>query len=226
MPGLYWACTRTTLGVYVETVKSPAEGRVVLHNVSWETYEHLLADHVDSSAPRFAYDRGTLEITSPNPEHEETNRNLALLVEVVAEEFEMDLRNLGSTTFRREDLERGFEPDSCFYFQNEGRVRGKTHLGLSVDPPPDLVVEIDITSPSLNKLPIYARIGTPEVWRYDGTRVTILRLEGAEYVKVAQSAALPPLSGEILTRFVREGKALGRRDWTRKVCGWAREHSG
>src|SRR5262249_51872696 len=89
--------------------------RMILRNVSWETYERLLADHRDCSAPRFTYDRGTLEIMSPLPEHEESNRTLALLVEVVAEERELDIRNLGSTTFKREDLERGFEPDSCFY---------------------------------------------------------------------------------------------------------------
>jgi Uma2 family endonuclease len=147
----------------VETVKSPPEQRTILHNISWETYQRLLADHADSSAPRFAYDRGTLEIMSPLAEHEEPNRAIALLVEVVAEELGRDLRNLGSTTLKRADVRRGVEPDSCFYLQNEPRVRGKTDINLGLDPPPDLVVEIDITSPSLDKLPIYAELGVPEV---------------------------------------------------------------
>lgn len=100
----------------VETVQSPPiEQRIVLRNVAWDTYERLLADHVDSSTPRFTYDRGLLEIVRPSPEHETLNRTLALLVEVVAEEPSVDVGNVGSMTFRRQDLERGFEPDSCFY---------------------------------------------------------------------------------------------------------------
>src|SRR5215212_9595441 len=101
-------------GCGMETVKSPVEQRILLSNISWETYERLLADHLDSSVPHFTYDRGLLEIMSPNPEHEKINRTINLLVEIVAEEMGLDTENLGSTTFRREDLERGFEPDTCF----------------------------------------------------------------------------------------------------------------
>ncbi|MDQ3362473.1 MAG: Uma2 family endonuclease, partial [Actinomycetota bacterium] len=92
----------------METVKTPSEQRTVLHNISWETYEHLLADHLDSSSPRFAYDRGVLEIMVVSGRHERPNRLIAQLVEVVAEEMDLDLENLGSTTFKREDLQRGF----------------------------------------------------------------------------------------------------------------------
>ncbi len=142
----------------VETVKSPAEQRILLSNVSWETYERLLADHESTSAPRFAFGRGGLEIKSPSPEHEAYNRTIALLVELLAEELGIDVYDLGSTTFRRADLERGFEPDSCLYIQNEERVRGKGRIDLAIDPPPDLVIEVDITSPSINKLSIHARL--------------------------------------------------------------------
>src|ERR671939_1507804 len=166
------------------TVLSPPEQRVILHNVRWETYERLLADLQDSSAPRLTYDRGTLEIMSSSSEHERYNRTIAQVVEELAVEMEIDLDNLGSTTFRREDLDRGFEPDSCFYIQNAVRVRGKKRIDLTVDPPPDLVIEIDITSPSLDKFPIYAAVGVPEVWRYDGTHVTMYRLTGERYVEV------------------------------------------
>ncbi len=210
----------------METVKSPAEQRVVLHNVSWETYERLLAEHADSSAPRFAYDRGELEIMSPNPEHERTNRRIAQLVLAVADEMGIAAEDLGSTTFRREDLERGFEPDSCFYTKNEGAIRGKDRIDLTVDPPPDLVIEVDITSPSLDKLSIYASMGIPEVWRYDGRRVSVLILEEEAYIEVASSKALWPLASEVLTRFVEESKMLERRAWIRKVRDWAREQSG
>ncbi len=101
------------------------ESKVVLPNIRWETYERLLADLEDCSAPRLTYDRGRLEIMSPTPKHENLNRAVEILVNVLAEEFGINSRGLGSTTFRREDLERGFEPDSCFYFQNEPLIRGK-----------------------------------------------------------------------------------------------------
>ena len=138
---------------------SPPEQRVLLTGVSWDTYERLLTDLENQSAPRLTYDRGLLEITKPSGEHERYNRAVALLVEVLAEELNIDVDNLGSTTFRREDIERGFEPDSCFYIQNADKVRGKARIDLTTDPSPDLVIEIDITSGSLDKFPIYAQVG-------------------------------------------------------------------
>lgn len=207
------------------TVESPpSEQRMVLR-VDWETYERILAQYVDSSVPRFTYDRGLLEIVSPLTEHEETNRTLATLVEVVAEELGIDTRNVGSMTFRREDLQRGIEPDTCFYIGNEGRVRGRTQIDPAVDPPPDLVIEIDVTSPSLPRLPIYAAMGVAEIWRYEanGKRVAVLMLGADDYEEAAESAALPPLTGEVLTRFVAESRSLPRTAWLRGVRGWVRE---
>ncbi len=208
----------------METVKTPAEQRVVLHNIGWNTYERLLADHENNSAPRITYDRGELEIVSPSPEHEAYNRSIALLVEFVAAEMGIDVYDLGSTTFKREDLERGFEPDSCFYIQNEERIRGKDRIDLAVDPPPDLVIEIDITSPSFSKLPIYAQIGVPEVWRYDGERMTILVLEGSDYVETTESIVLLPVTSNSLTDLVEKSKATRRTIWLEKVREWARNH--
>ena len=205
----------------METVKSPAEQRVVLHNIGWNTYERLLADHENNSAPRFTYDRGELEIMSPSPEHEAFNRSIALLVEFVAAEMGIDVYDLGSTTFRREDLERGFEPDSCFYIQNEERIRGKNRIDLAVDPPPDLVIEIDITSPSFSKLPIYAQMGVPEVWRYDGARMTILVLEGSDYTATTESLVLGPVTESALTGFIEKGKSMKRTIWLKSVREWA-----
>src|SRR5215207_2585581 len=112
------------------TVLGPPEQRVTLHNVSWETYERLLADLGDSSAPRLTYDRGTLEIMSPSSEHERYNRTAAQIVEELAVELNINIDSLGSTTFRREDLDRGFEPDSCFYIRNVAGVRGKKRIDL------------------------------------------------------------------------------------------------
>ncbi len=201
----------------METVKSLAEGKVILHNVSWTTYELLLSEHLDSSAPRFTYDRGELEIISPSPEHEKLNRRIAQLIITFTEEMNIEAEDLGSTTFRREDLERGFEPDSCFYIENKGRIRGKDRIDLTVDPPPDLVIEIDITSPSLDKVPTYARMKVPEVWRFDGQRLAILALEGTVYVESAQSTVLPPLTGATLSNFIEKSKTTKRTAWLKVV---------
>ena len=206
------------------TVKTPSEQRVVLHNIAWATYERLLADNENNSAPHFAYDRGELEIMRPSPEHEKFNRRIAQLVLAVAEELGIEAEDLGSTTFRREDLERGFEPDSCFYIQNEEEVRGKDRIDLAVDPPPDLVIEIDITSPSLNKLPIYAQMGVPEVWRYDGAGMAILVLEGSDYVETTESVVLPPVTSRVLTDLVEKGKTTRRTVWLEKVREWAQNN--
>ncbi|MBA2645889.1 MAG: Uma2 family endonuclease [Pyrinomonadaceae bacterium] len=208
------------------TVLAPpdvCESRVVLPNISWETYERLLTDLEDCSVPHLTYDRGRLEIMSPTPKHEDLNRAVELLVNALAEEFEVNWRGLGSTTFRREDLERGFEPDSCFYFQNEPLIRAKDRLDLTIDPPPDLVVEIDITNPSLDKFSIFAQLGVPEVWRYDGTTSSIFHLEGNSYVERQSSGVLPAVTNAVLTDFLAESLTTSRLAWLRKVRDWARQ---
>lgn len=197
--------------------------RVVLNDISWETYESLLTDLADQSVPRLTYDRGTLEIMSPTDMHEECNRAIARLVEVLAEEMGMEVRDLGSTTFRRKDLKRGFEPDTCFYIQNEARIRGKSPLDMEVDPPPDLVIEVDITNPSLDKFLLLAQFGVPEIWRFDGRKLEIFLLSEGAYAKSEKSAALPFVVPEVLVGFVAESVSLGRLEWLRKVRGWAKE---
>ncbi len=214
-----------------EALKNREEHRILLPNASWGTYERLLAEREERRSPRFFYDRGVLEIVSPSFEHEQIARVIASLVEELAVELDIDVVGAGSTTFKREGLSRGFEPDESFYFsENAGRVRGKKRIDLNAgDPPPDLVVEVDITSPSASKLPIYARLGVVEVWRHDGDRLAILGLrhddEVDRYVEVPESAVLAParVSGESLTRFVEEGLTSGRPAWTRRVREWARE---
>lgn len=213
--------------VRVETAKSPAEGRVLLRNASWETYERLISEREERPAPRFFYDRGVLEVMSPYIEHESLSRITGTLVGELATEMDTDVFDAGSTTYKREDLEGGFEPDECFYFaENIERVRGKKKLDLdSGDPPPDLVIEVDITSFSLNKLPIYARLGVPEVWRHDGERIEILTLRNSEYTETYESSFLPSVTGETLTKFVSEGLAMERPAWARRVREWARNRN-
>src|SRR5262249_6275318 len=158
----------------MSTVLSPPEARVILHNISWSLYEQLLAAHEDKNSPHFVYDRGKLEITVLSYEHEELNRLLDNCIAVIAMEWNIEYCNAGSTTFKREDLERGFEPDSCFYVQHAEQITGKKRLDLSVDPPPNLVLEVDIPHPSLDKLSIFAAVGVPELWLYTAALIRIL----------------------------------------------------
>jgi len=206
-----------------EQATSVPEQRIVLHGVSWETYESLMADFSDSSVPHFTYDRGTLEIMSPSQKHEELNRNFASLVEMITIEVGIEHRNLGSTTFKREDLEKGFEPDSCFYFQSVERIEGKKELDLTIDPPPDLVVEIDIYNDSLDKFPLYAQFGVPEIWRYDGQAIKIFQLVGGEYQERDISIALPLLSGAALSALIEASTSKKRLEWLREVRDWVRQ---
>jgi Uma2 family endonuclease len=202
------------------------EQRVILRDVSWATYEALVIDHANCSAPRFTFNQGVLEIMSPFVEHEECNRVLADIVGVYAEEMGINFRHSGSTTFRREEWGYGFEPDSSFYIQNERYIKGKAQIDPNVDPPPDLVIEIDISRHSLDKLPLYARFGVPEVWRYDGEGIGIYKLAGDGYVESKDSVVLPGLTAAGLSRFLKEGRSVERIVWLRKLREWIRGRKG
>lgn len=198
-------------------VTSPSEQRVVLSDISWETYERLLKDLEDCSAPRLTFDHGMLEIMSPFSDHEEANRNLSLLVEVFAEEFDIEIRNLGSTTFKREEFQRGFEPDSCFYIQNEPQIRDIRRIDLQTDPPPDLVIEIDLTNDSIDKFPLFAQLGVPEVWRVRGGKLEIFTRLGDSYQRQESSAAFPPLSAADLAKLLESSLSMKRTHWLRHI---------
>jgi Uma2 family endonuclease len=204
-------------------VQPAQEQRIVLHNISWELYEQLLAAHESSSSPRFTYDRGELEIMSPLPDHEESIGAIERIIELVSDERGIEIRALRSTTFRRADLERGFEPDASFYVRNEVVVRGKSRLDLTVDPPPDLVVEVDLTHSSLGKLGVFAAIGVPEVWRYDGVSVAMVALEHGEYVELTFSREIPGVSASEVTELVSARRTMLRSEWLRRVRTWAHE---
>jgi Uma2 family endonuclease len=199
-----------------------ADERVVLSCVSWETYERLLTDDEERRVPRMTYDQGVLELVTPSTPHEEDALVFAHLVFIVAANLGIPIRSVGSTTFRRQDLERGFEPDASFYVQNEKRIRGQRDVDLTVDPPPDVVLEMEMSRSALDKLPLFASMGIPEVWRCDGQRVTILILEQDRYRESATSLAFPVLSSDILARFLAESRTALSPDWFQAVSDWAR----
>jgi Uma2 family endonuclease len=205
------------------TVVNSPERLVILEGVTWETYERLITEHGERCGTRFTFDEGVLQIMVVSSRHEMPNRTLAALVDVLAEEWGVDIARLGSMTFKRKDLQKGFEPDSCFYIQHLDAVSGKQGIDLKVDPPPDLTIEVDITHESLNRFPIFAAVGIPEVWRFDGTKVVFYRLESGRYVERPDSLAFPALNAEIATQFLEQSQKLKSTVWLRAVRDWARE---
>ena len=214
----------STIAIAPPPVVVIADQRVILSNISWVTYEALLADHAQASVPHLNYDRGVLEIVSPLLEHDRRNDVVKLLVNVVAEELGLDVVGTGSTTFRRPDLERGFEVDSSFYIQNATRILDQRTIDLATDPPPDLVVEIDLTHSSLDKLPIFAAFGVPEVWRHQGDRIAILilRSTGNGYDPAPASAVFPLLTVDALSRWWDDGMTQPRPAFLRSLRAWLR----
>src|SRR5713226_1357171 len=203
------------------TVVSPAVEQRVILNASWETYERLLAEYPDVAGPRFTYNDGMLEIMVVYAEHEQPNRILARLVDEVASELGIDVCPLGSTTFKRAALQKGFEPDSAFYI-GRGSTFWDPEVDAAVSPPPDLTIEVELSRPALPRFPIFAAFGVPEVWRYDGSRVSIWRLEAGRYVEAESSVALPPLTGSIATQFLEKSRAMRSTEWLRRIREWAR----
>jgi Uma2 family endonuclease len=135
----------------------------------------------------------------------------------------LEVEGLGASTFTREDLERGFEASSCFYVQNVEKVRNKERVDLRTDPPPDLLIEIEITNPSINKLPLFGEFGVPEVWRYNRLRLEMLRLRRSRYEATEESTAFPGVPATVLTHLLEQGKAPGRTGWLRMTRAWAHE---
>ena len=201
--------------------RAAAGGRVLLRGVSWETYERLLDEHNESAGPRFTYDDGYLEIMTLSIEHEDPNCTLALLVELILGEWDVDFRPAGSNTFKSAKLKKGFEPDTSFYIENADAIRGKKRLNLAVDPPPDLVIEIEVTEPLLPRLPIFAAVRVPEIWCCEGETVRILRLDRGNYREFKRSAALSPLTADVITDFLRRSSRAKRPAWMRAVREWA-----
>lgn len=197
--------------------------RVVLYNIGWQQFENLLKDLGDKRAARIAYDRGTLEIMTPLPEHEYYKEVIGIAVQDIAEELELDYESLGSTTWKRESRLAGVEPDNCFYFQNEAAIRGKLEFDLNQDPPPDLVLEIDLTSKSLNRFPIYARLAVPEIWCYDSGELKIYQLQNGEYQEAQTSLVFPNLAVQEIPRLIEQNRSLGRRAIRQAVRAWARK---
>ncbi|NJK75411.1 MAG: Uma2 family endonuclease [Microcoleus sp. SU_5_6] len=202
-------------------IQTPQAG-VLLQNISWQTYESLVNELAEQPRVRLTYDRGTLEIMTPLDSHEGNKEILGRFVETVTEELNVEIRSLGSRTCKREDLARGLEPDKCYYIENESLIRNVKQIDLNQYPPPDLAIEIDITSSSIDRMELYASLGVPELWRYDGSRLIFYRLEGQKYVEREVSPHFPFLSPSEIIRFLETQENVGETSMIRGFRQWVR----
>jgi Uma2 family endonuclease len=199
-----------------------AEHRVVLTGVGWSTFESLLSE-TDHRSARFTYDRGCLEIMSPSETHEWLKRLLGRMIEMTTVELDIPIRSSGSTTLKTELEQRGLEPDECYYVANEPRVRGRDEIDLRVDPPPDLAIEVDISSSSLDQLSIYADLGVPEVWLCDGTTLKVYQLQpDGKYIQQARSPSFPFLPLDGVERHLARRQETDETTWIRSFQAWVK----
>lgn len=190
-------------------VVTPAETRTVLENISWQTFKAMLSETGSERKNRLAYDNGTVEIMSPHKAHENPNRLIEGFIVVLCEELGLEISRTGSLTLTRDDLEKGGEPDSSYYIQNEHLVRSKEKIDLAFDPPPDLVIEVEYSRSAINKLNLYATIGVSEFWRYNGKILKIYRLNGKQYSEVDFSPTFPSIPVKEIPQFIQAAKKDG-----------------
>lgn len=178
---------------------------IILRNISWETYQRLIKERGRDAQPRYNYHLGKLEISITSSERERIKRTIDALVKSLAGELGINIEACERVTFQAEDLDSGFEPDGCFYIENAGVLRARKKVDLTEDPVPDLAIEIEGASPSLNKLPIFATLGVREVWRYSADGLTIHKLAGDDYHELPSSEVLPGVARVMLTQLIANG---------------------
>ncbi|MBD2514864.1 Uma2 family endonuclease [Nostoc sp. FACHB-973] len=210
--------------VRINLVTTSAENRVLLHNISWQTFKTMLAEMGCDRNSRLAYDNGTIEIMTPLMPHENSNRIIEGFVVVLCEELGQEIRRAGSLTLTRDDLKQGAEPDSSYYIQNEALVRDKENIYLATDPPPDLVLEVEYSRSAIDKLRLYAAMGIPEFWRYNGSVLRLYTLAGGQYSEVQTSPTFAPVSVKEIPRFFQEAKKNGEIATTRAFRAWVQEN--
>lgn len=210
------------VAIKVRQLEVPSGQCLLLRDVSWAEFEAILEDLGNHRSTRLAYDNGWLEIMAPLPEHEYFKQSISIAIEDMAEALEQDYESYGSTTWRKQAKQAGLEPDNCFYFQNEARIRGKLTFDLTQDPPPDLALEIDLTSRSLNRFPIYARLGVPEIWCYDNGGLSIYLLQNQQYERVEQSQVFPSLKIQELPGLIEAHRDRGRLALRKAIRAWVK----
>jgi Uma2 family endonuclease len=208
--------------------KGQAENYLILHPISWETFGRMSEELRESPSQHLTYSEGYLQIMSPLMEHENNNWFISRLIFMMAEEWDLNIKSVGSLTLKRDDIQKGVEPDACFYLQNELKIRNKQHIDLNEgDNPPDLVIEIDITPGSLDKFPIYGALGVPEIWRYDGNKLRFYGLdqETQGYQEMGHSLAFPLLDIRLIPHWLEQRFIIGETATLKQIRQWVRDHS-
>ena len=208
---------------YLEAIEHLPDGAMLrLEDISWDEYEQLLTQLTEWRGMRVSYDRGRVEIMSPSFQHEKFIALISGMGCILAEEMDITVEAAGATTYKQESLLKGSEGDESFYVKNAGAIIGKRQIDLDVDPPPDVVVEVDITNESLSKFPIYAAFLVPEIWRYDGKQARVYHLVNESYIERDASLSFPFLTSQAMTEFLDQSKTQGQtaalaafRQWVR-----------
>ncbi len=202
----------------------PAGGTLVFEDVSWEEYEELLNELEDRPGCRVTYNDGKLQIMSPRPDHEEYKRFIERIIDTVSDELDVNVEPRGSATWKRKP-DKGAEGDTCYYVANAERIIGKRDIDITKDPPPDLLVEVDSTSESVDKFGIYSALSIPEIWRFDvkHNQFQMYELKGRKYIEISASRSFPVLTPEVLVEFMDLSKTQGQkkalaafRQWLKK----------
>lgn len=206
----------------INRIDVPPGQRVLLRDVTWQEFEIILEELGEHRAARIAYDRGVLEIMAPLPEHEFGKEIISDLIKALLEELDIEFISLGSTTFKNQKMLQGIEPDQCFYIQNESKVRGKKKLDLETDPPPDLALEIDVTSRTNRS--IYESLKVPELWRFEKGRLQINLLQNNVYVESERSGIFSDFDlGTTIIQYLELSKTAGRNSVIRAFRNWVQE---
>ena len=198
----------------------PNNSVTIIYGVSWEAYENLVSKMEQFPAHRVWFDTGKLSIMSPRPNHEKPKTFFQSVGRYLSQYLDLDLEDLGSTTYKSELKKKGAEPDACFYIENAKFIIGLDDFDTSTVPPPDVVVEIDTTNDSWDKFPIYASFGVKEIWRYDSMEVKFYQLVGEKYEEISHSFSFPILTSKILTEFVLRTKTEGQSAILRDFRTW------
>ena len=207
----------TQIASYYDIVSElPDDASVTFNEVSWDEYEELLEQVGEAPGLRISYDNGSLQVMTISSQHEKYASFISSLIAGIRLRLRIDILAFGSSTMRKRKRKKGNEPDACFYVQTASIIGNRIQLDFETDPPPDIAVEIDVHHDSRSKFPIYAALGVPEIWRYDGQAMTMYHLvqdateiEAPSYIEQDTSSALPMLTAKVMTEIIERMRNEG-----------------
>ena len=193
----------------LKKISVPPGQKILLTEINWQEFEEILEELGEHRSAKIAYNNYTLEIMSPLPEHETGKILITNFIEILLEELDLEFWSMGSTTFKNQKMLKGIELDNCFYIENEAPIRGKNRIDLNIDPPPDLAIEIEVTSRT--HLDIYQALGVPEIWQFSQETLQINLLQERQYIPSQTSKIFPDLNlVKIIPEYLKKCKIEGR----------------